>query len=356
MKSPIKSFNSFKDFPQENNNNYRTSSDIKHLLSSSLSKPIIPTMKRSSSNSLYEKEDRDSFFNRLYEDAAKKKIFLQKVQNQEKDKELEECTFRPEITDYGQKKGSVYERLNSIDNKEKEEFYKIQKESKELEGCTFRPKINSKSASIDVSFEKLYKDAEVQRQKQRVKEMVEKKKEMTDCTFRPTVLNPTVSSSGSVYEKLYNSYQESQKERRRLELERKNKEDEEVKFIPKLLTPKKEGDNTPVYARLYAEVEKRREKLKKNNEERERSNSAPRAKKMEDPPRYEHLYSMHKETQERKMVLQEKYFKESGVSFKPDLNKNNTPKKSNPKIQYPLPKKPSIDNFSESSINNLEKD
>ena len=319
-------------------------------------KPSIPLLRHSASASQFEKEYRDekeALHNRLYEDAAIKKALLERSQAQDRNRGMEECTFRPEITDYTQKRPPVFERLNTSDVKEKGEFYKKQKESKELEGCTFHPKTNSaKSLSMDRSFDQLYKDAELQRQKLRNKELLEKDREMVECTFRPTVLNPTAAPSGSVYEKLYNSYQESQKAKRRMELERKTKEDDESKFIPKLLTPKREGDSTPVYARLYAEVEKRREKLKKRNEEKERSNSGSRSRKPEDPPRYEHLYSMHKESQEKKVMLQEKYFKESGAIFKPDTSKSNTPKRSrahSPKIQYPLPKKPT-DMYSEPSI------
>lgn len=337
---------------------YKFSNFPEPKLPSYHTKPVIPALRHSSSASNFENDEKSALFNRLYEDAAVKRAQLEKIQNQEKNRGMEECTFRPDIKEYSQSKSSVFERLNYSDVKEKSEYYKLQKESKELEGCTFHPKTNSvKSLSVDRSFDQLYKDAEDQRQKLRLKEMMEKDREMADCTFRPTVLNPSTKSSGSVYEKLYNSYQESQKEKRRLELERKTKEAEEVRFVPKLLTPKREGDSTPVYARLYAEVEKRKEKLKKKteekkNEEKESSNSGSRSRKLEDPPRYEHLYSMHRESQEKKLMLQEKYFKESGVNFKPDTSKSNTPKRSrahSPKILYPVPRRPSESN-SEISI------
>jgi hypothetical protein len=142
------------------------------------------------------------------------------------------------------------------------------------------------------------------------------------------VLNPSQNTSGSVYEKLYKSYQDSQREKRKLELERKIKEEEGNLFVPKLLTPKRETDSTPVYARLYAEVEKRRERLKKLNEEKERSSSAPRVRKPDEPPRHEHLYALHKESLEKKAALQERIWKESGNSFKPDMSKSGTPKRS----------------------------
>jgi hypothetical protein len=351
IKAPIRSSFNFQEPLKNSITRFHSSSDLNQLFSQT-SKPIATSMKNSESYSFLEKDEKSALFDRLYQDAAKKKLLLEKFQNEKKNKGMEECTFRPEIIEYAPRKGSVYERLNHSDVREKEEYYKIQKESKELEGCTFRPKTNStKGLSRDGSFDKLYKDAEIQRQKQREKELLEKHKEVADCTFRPTVLNPTTTPTGSVYEKLYNSYQQSQIEKRRLELERKSKDEND--FIPKLLTPKKEGDSVPVYARLYAEVEKRKEKLKKNAEEKQANSNGSRPKKPEDPPRYEHLYSLHKETQEKKIMLQEKYFKESGVSFKPNTSKNNTPSKSRshtPKSAYPLPRKPSIDSGSENNI------
>lgn len=341
---------SVKHHPKHSQQTYSSVSDLKNLLSQT-SKPLISSMRHSNTNSFYDRsgDDKSALYNRLYEEAAKKKLILEKAQNEEKDKGLEECTFRPEISEYSQRKTPVYDRITTTDLKEREEYYKKQKVEKELEGCTFKPKTNmSKTMSVDGAFDKLYRDAEVQRQKLRAKELSEKDRELVDCTFRPTVLNPSSGASGSVYEKLYKSYQDSQREKRRVEYERKSKEEEENVFMPKLLTPKKEGDSTPVHLRLYADMEKRkaREKVKveeKDKEkERDRSASMSRIKKNDEPPRYEHLYAMYKESQGKKQALQEKLFKESGASFKPDTSKSNTPKRlrsATPKVPGGILKK-----------------
>lgn len=256
---------------------------------------------------------------------------IEDLRIQQRSKELEECTFRPEITEYSQRFSPVYSKISPIDLKEKEEFYRQQKSQKELEGCTFQPKINThKAISLDRSFEKLYKDAEVHRQKMRSKELVEKDKEISNCTFKPTVLNPSKSVSGNVYEKLYKSYQESQREKRRIQMEKEAKEIEESTFTPKLMTPKKETeDQVPVFERLYAQVEKKKEKIRKEEEEKARPSSVAKSKRScDEPPRFEALYALHKETSLKKLALQEKILKESGASFKPDMSKSSTPKRS----------------------------
>ena len=266
-----------------------------------------------------------SFGDRLYNQATQKaKPSLPTSEA----KSLEECTFRPEISTYGQSKSSVYQNFDPAAHKEKEEFYKHQKAQKELEGCTFHPRTNfGKNLSLDRSFEKLYHDAEVHRQKMRNKELVEKDKEIAECTFKPQVLNPSKSVSGNVYEKLYKNYQESQREKRRLQLEKEAKEIEESTFTPKLMTPKREGENVPVYIRLYSEMEKKKEKQRKE-EEKIRPASVNQVRAPEDPPRYESLYALHKETSQKRVALQEKVLKESGAVFKPNTSKPGTPKRS----------------------------
>lgn len=262
-----------------------------------------------------------------------KKKSVERLRLEQKTKELEECTFRPEITEFSQRFSPVYSKFNPAHLKEKEELYRQQKSQKELEGCTFQPKTNThKALSLDRSFEKLYKDAEVHRQKMRSKELVEKDKEIANCTFKPTVLNPSKSNAGNVYEKLYKSYQESQREKRRLQMEKEAKEIEESTFTPKLITPKKEcDDQVTVFERLYSQVEKKKEKLKKQEEEevKARPSSVARSKRSsEDPPRFESLYALHKESSQKKLALQEKLLKESGALFKPDTSKSSLSKRS----------------------------
>lgn len=306
---------------------YGSASELKSVLTGNL-QPYKTV--RHSSCSFYEKEETQKIYDRLYQHAVNKRAAMENNKSQDKDKELEECTFKPEISD-SNVKSMVYEHLSFADKIEREEFLKQQKIKKEMEGCTFRPKTNScvvgsvdRSGTREKSFENLYRNAEEQRQSIRNKELMQRSKELDGCTFRPNVLNPSKSPSGSVYEKLYKQYKDSERKKREKELEKQFKESDEQSHIPKLITPRKEVDTTPVYVRLYAEVEKRKEKLKKKQEtsNTERSTSARKPKNTDEPPRFELLYSLSKSASQRKVQLEEKIKKETGASFKPDLSKS----------------------------------
>ena len=332
-----------------------SSLEVKKLLSSSSSKPLTLSRRQSPSETSMQSRKK-SPFDRLYDNAYNKEAALIQNRNAAVSKELEECTFRPTVINYNERTGSVFEKLHYSDISEKEKLYQNQREHKEMIGCTFKPKINNnKNATTDNSFEKLYKDAEVQRQKIREKELMENDKDIIDCTFRPTLQTVNTSYSGNVYEKLYNNFQEIQKERKRKQLENLEKEVAEVQFVPKLITPKHDSGDMPVYARLYAEVEKRKEKAKKQTEEKERSKSATRIRKTDEPPRFEHLYALHKEKIQKQGLLQEKYLKDSGIIFKPNINKTSNSRNNSqifPKspIPYPMPKNPYSDISSHSSF------
>ncbi|OMJ88596.1 hypothetical protein SteCoe_9461 [Stentor coeruleus] len=348
------SYNIFSKSNSERSNSLSCKSEAKQLLSTTSSKPLMYTRK-DSPESLEGFKKKPTFY-RLYEDAAAKESSLERTRKEIMTREMEECTFRPIVTSQNDRLGSVFERLHQSDSKERDQLYKYQRENKETQECTFKPKINPpKTPPGEKSYNKLYQDAEVQRQKLREKELVNKDKEIKECTFRPAV-NPNSNyiGTGNVYEKLYNNFQEMQKERQKKLMESRIKEVAEVQFVPKLMSPKVSTE--PVaYVRLYGEAEKRKEKQKLVEEqERERSKSAPRAKKTDEVPRFEHLYALHKDKIERNAVLQEKYLKESGVVFKPNLVKNTgTPKRKrdfSPKMPYPTPKNPYSDISSQSSF------
>lgn len=330
-------------------------SEAQALLSSSSSKPLIYNISPSQSGISNSQTAKPAFI-RLYKDAVNKETSLERTRKDFIQKEMEECTFRPTVINYSDKSesASVYDRLSYNDFKQREKIYKIIRENKEIEECTFKPKINKSAvATPDTSFEKLYKDAEVQRQKIRNIELLEKDKELNKYTFKPTIINNT-ASTGNVYEKLYNNFQEIQKERKRKQEENHAKEIAEIQFIPKILHNKREGTNVPVYTRLYAEVERRKDKIKLQDQERQKSKSVPKLQRPNEIPRYEHLYALHKEKQERKLILQEKYLKDAGIVFKPNTLKIDTPKPyrhSSPKSSYPLFKNPYSDTSFQSNIN-----
>lgn len=214
-------------------------------------------------------------------------------------------------------------------------------EYKEIQECTFSPKINPpKQKHAERPFDKLYNDAEVQRKKIMEKELRQKQSEVVDCTFRPNINGTTGQVVvGNVYEKLYNNFQEIQKQRIKKQVQGKEKDEAEVQFVPKLMT---QGEGVGRFGRSNLDGEKKKEV------EKERSSSAPRRKKSDEVPRFEHLYALHKDKQDRHLVLQERFLKESGVVFKPNLVKSGTPKSKrrefSPKLAYPLPKNPNSDN------------
>ena len=261
---------------------------------------------------------------------------------------MDECTFRPRVTNEADRNGSVFDRLSQNDSRVKDPVGLRYKESKEMQECTFSPKINAqKGPGRDKPFEKLYKDADDQRKRFMEKEFQSKQTEVVDCTFRPNINGtPGQGPPGNVYEKLYNNFQEIQKQRIKKQLEGYD-EDAEIKFIPKLMTRPEAGGK---YSRLYAEVEKKKVKFN----EKEKSSSAPRRKGSDEVPRFEQLYALHKEKQERNVVLQDRFLKESGVVFKPNLGKSGTPKAKrdfSPKMAYPMPRNPNIEGSSFSSFN-----
>ena len=272
---------------------FSKSDEAKKLLATVSSKPLSLSRNQSSDSSQF--LNKTSPFHRLYEDAAIKDSSLERFRKEFIHKEMEECTFRPTVGITNEREGSVFERLNYTNNSYKEQIYEKQREIKELKDCTFKPKINVSGRSTNNSFEKLYKDAEVQRQKINDIQLTEKNKGLDECTFAPKVMNKN-PGNGNVYEKLYNNFKEIQSNIKRKQLENEIKEVAEVQFVPKLSTPKNDVlNNVPVYTRLYAEVEKRKEKAFKKIIDRERSKSATKIRKAEDPPRFEHLYKLHKE-------------------------------------------------------------
>lgn len=322
-------------------------SEAQQLLSSSSSKPIIRS--RVESESAFSQNSRQkSPFDRLYNNAAHKEAALEKNRTHAIIREMEECTFRPKVMNDVDRDGNVFERLSHNDSRLKDPVALKYKEVKEMQECTFSPKINPpKGPNREKPFEKLYNDADAQRKRFMEKEMEVKQNEVVDCTFRPNINENTGQvTAGNVYEKLYNNFQEIQKQRIRKQLEG-NHDEAEVKFVPKLMT---QPEGLGKYSRLYAEVEKKKAKPL----EKERSSSAPRRKRSDEVPRFEHLYALHKEKQERNIILQDRYLKESGVVFKPNLVKSGTPKGKrdfSPKMAYPMPRNPNVDSSSLSSFN-----
>ena len=322
-------------------------SEAQQLLNSSSSKPIIRS--KFESESIFSQNSRQSSpFDRLYNNAAHKEAILEKSRTEAIIREMDECTFRPKVTNELDRNGSVFERLSQNDSRLTDSVGLRYKESKEMQECTFSPKINAqKGPSRERPFEKLYKDADDQRKRFMEKEYQYKQSEVVDCTFRPNVSGTAgQGTAGNVYEKLYNNFQEIQKQRIKKQLEGYD-EGADIKFIPKLMT-RTEGIGK--YSKLCDEVEKKKVQFN----EKEKSASVKRRNGSDEVPRFEQLYALHKEKQERNVALQDRFLKESGVVFKPNLGKSGTPKGQrdfSPKMAYPMPRNPNSEAAFFSSFN-----
>lgn len=319
---------------------FSVKSEAQQLLSSSSSKPILQS-RLEYDTSLSQKSRQTSPFNRLYNHAASKEAALENNRSQAFIKKMEECTFHPKVISDIDRTGNVFERLHQSGIVQRENPPIKFNEYKEIQECTFSPQINPpKQKNADRPFDKLYNDAEIQRKKIMEKELKQKQTEFIDCTFRPNINGNTGQVTvGNVYEKLYNNFQEIQKQRIKKQVQGKDKDEAEVQFVPKLMA---QGDGIGRYTRVNVEVDRKKVVI-----EKERSSSAPRRKKSDEVPRFEHLYALHKDKQDRHLVLQERFLKESGVVFKPNLVKSGTPKSKkrefSPKLAYPLPKNPNSD-------------
>jgi hypothetical protein len=124
-----------------------------------------------------------------------KAIELQKLKNR---KDLENCTFRPQIIKYQrtyENNKNVYENL--LQQQKDYRLYEQAKREIELKDCSFQPTIDKKSERIakqtreappEKSYEILHKKH--QQQLDKAKKLVRDKesKEMSECTFTPQLL------------------------------------------------------------------------------------------------------------------------------------------------------------------------
>lgn len=275
-------------------------------------------------------KQKDSLFDRLYLEASRKKEFYDKVRELEKDKELKDCTFQPEIsTSSFQNSHSVFDRLYVPENKKQlEETSKRYKEYQELMPCTFTPTINKYPDLVSPrpSHERLYELAETKRQSLRVKEITEQENELKSCTFRPQITTPKRRRSvPNIYDELYKVHNDNLIKQRKRQLESKKQFSQEYTFQPQLVTPRRAPSAEPAHERLYKDMEKREHKQREKLIEatKERSSSVPRFTKRSpsEEPAHQRLYALHKKLEDKRTILKEKALKESGMSFKPKLYK-----------------------------------
>ena len=169
-------------------------------------------------------------YERLHEDAKLKEAKIRELESIKKEDELNQCTFAPNISrtvSRGRSSKRRFEDLSKSDKNAKEEIYKMRRETKEMEGCTFQPNINWSSSVKNMTmtcdkniFNKLYEENLVKKKYKRNLEIDRQSREMEGWTFTPLRFSATQSlvdtSFGSilpsrknpeVFNKLYSDHE-----------------------------------------------------------------------------------------------------------------------------------------------------
>lgn len=143
------------------------------------------------------KPNNDELFEYLAYNGVKnqKAMELQKLKNR---KDLEACTFRPQIIKYQrtyENNKNVYENL--LQQQKDYKLYEQAKKEIELKDCSFQPTIDKKSERIakqtreappEKSYEILHKKHQLQLEKAKKLVRDKENKEMSECTFAPQLL------------------------------------------------------------------------------------------------------------------------------------------------------------------------
>lgn len=141
---------------------------------------------------------------RLYSEAEQRRRELAAERDLARQEEEKQLTFTPQISsrpvdgtheipqaDSSGTPMSVFKRLNSISKDEQIAKNEKRKEEKELENCTFKPEINAKSAGLFKAAEpvhvRLMKEAERQKELKKHFEDRKAEEELMECTFTPNL-------------------------------------------------------------------------------------------------------------------------------------------------------------------------
>jgi len=163
---------------------------------------------------------------RLHSTGVRYKNAIAEKRKQKKRKEVEECSFAPEINkasrDMNQNQG-VFVRLSKNDSRR--QISSLQPE--DMKHCTFQPNISKSSpkstSTKRATFERLYKEAEVihARRKEALEAVDQARRQIPEaCTFSPKINGVSASTQvvGSVHKRL-----QEDAERRRLQFESQKK-------------------------------------------------------------------------------------------------------------------------------------
>lgn len=183
-------------------------------------------------------------------------------------REKSECTFKPKITAKARKLSGKspnprYENLykNAQEIRQKRDEKKNENDQKAVEECSFKPKI--KTMKSPTKSRPLY-DAERMKQKKLALEQKKIEAELSECTFKPKVVAKSTKAKGDdaggkvagepkLFDRLYRASQKRAENLEKLRHEREEKEKSIATFQPKITSSHtgKGGNKQPFHERLY---------------------------------------------------------------------------------------------------------
>lgn len=183
-------------------------------------------------------------------------------------REKSECTFKPKITAKARKLSGKspnprYENLykNAQEIRQKRDDKKNENDQKAVEECSFKPKI--KIMKSPTKSRPLY-DAERMKQKKLALEQKKIEVELSECTFKPKVVAKStkaksdeagdkVAGEAKLFDRLYQASQKRAENLEKLRHEREEQEKSIATFQPKITSSHtvKGGSKQPFHERLY---------------------------------------------------------------------------------------------------------
>lgn len=324
-------------------------------------------------------------FDKLYFDSKQKEEFLKIKKQIYATESLKDCTFTPQINQNKiiSKKLDVpvFERLSQQTTKNIKGHQEKQKDLTEMQECTFRPQIlkfiNQNNLEKEgLAFERLYNNAENIRQNLKIKKQTYDEMENKDVNFAPEInhtssiiMNKIRSDNGNPFERLYNVALDQKMQPKNEEKIRKN-DINECTFKPETTLTEcyqknskiiKENKNSNIFERLYNHDLK----MKTTTFSHIPNNVIEKKNGKEETPIFNKLYNQRYVKEQKIEELKKEYYKESGITFRPKINKSsrNTPRKlsisslqnSSAKKSKPSLNKKFLNNSFSTRSNNLDK-
>lgn len=281
---------------------------------------------------------------KLYSDSFHKEEFIKLKKETQMKELLKNCTFVPEIN---RNKGIISEKLNvpvferlSKETNGKNKYSENQREIIEIQECTFRPQvlkyiIPNNSERDPKAFQRLYQNAENNRQSQKLKKQIIEEAEMSNFNFVPEINESSsrlinkkrAMSKETTFNRLYQESVEKKLKSNNEEDENKN-EDNECTFKPETSFTEnyqkkskilQEAKNSNIYERLYQNKFSKGTPHNISNPE-EKLKSDKKIKKKEETPIFNKLYNQRFDRNKKHEEITKEYLKEIGATFKPKIN------------------------------------